>query len=459
MVVGNQFCALPYLKFEKYFSIGDFCVWESTPENWKKHFGEDNTNFLEMYVDKDTRPIKSIPVVSCQSSHPYNDWETLVSILFFLINGTNLGYSSLYSENFYFELWESYDNGKGGYTRIDKFFKRIVSSQVSEKILPSQFVNWNNKVGLDTNSAEFKFLGNEITKGFNSSLLRSLIFYMKTQFRDSYLFPEEADVQNFCSAFQCLLGVLDRRNVGEVIADKLISQLNLPQKNEGEIKKWMIDLYEVRSIYTHGDKVTDERLTYLSQRHIDIAKRVFQILILKRCHGNGEKIYDEFLIKYFISNEVFRNVVKTLSKNEAKEKLLTCPEKELHDFSENLRNIYVNFEQSIIDFENKPRIRRALVTLIYVFEDLYFRITGIDGSKYYLYSIKTIKDILDRYTIDKFTDIESVIKALDAYGLSLDCKDPTDKTKEIAFRDIIPLSELLNAFANLKDVYLDYHKL
>jgi hypothetical protein len=379
--------------------------------------------------------------------------------LFFLITGTNLAYSSLYSENFYFELWESFDNGKGGYTRIDKFFRRIVSSQVSEKILPSQFVNWNNKVRLDINSPEFKIFENEVTKGFNSSLFRSLLFYMRTQFRDSYLFPEEADVQNFCSAFQCLVGVLDRRNVGELIADKLVRQLNLPEENRGEIKKWMIDLYEIRSIYTHGDKVTDERLSYLSQRHIDIAKRVFQILILKRCRGNGEKIYDEFLLKYFISNRVFRNIVKTLSKNQAKEELLTCQEKDLLEFSENLRNLYVNFDQKIINFENKNKIKRALTTLIYIFQHLYFKITGIDGSKYYLYPIKTIKDILDRYTTDKITDIESVVKELDTYGLSLDCKDPSDKTEEIAFRDIISLSELLNAFANLKDVYLDYHRL
>jgi hypothetical protein len=54
----KKFCALPYLKFERYFSIGDFSIWESTPKDWKKHFGEDNTPFLEMYVDKDTKPIK-----------------------------------------------------------------------------------------------------------------------------------------------------------------------------------------------------------------------------------------------------------------------------------------------------------------------------------------------------------------------------------------------------------------
>jgi hypothetical protein len=452
----KKFCALPYLKFERYFSIGDFSIWESTPKDWKKHFGEDNTPFLEMYVDKDTKPIKGIPVVSCPSSHSYNDWETLVSILFFLITGTNLAYSSLYSENFYFELWESFDNGKGGYTRIDKFFRRIVSSQVREKILPSQFANWNNRVTLDINSPEFIFFENEITKGFNSSLFRSLLFYMRTQFRDCYLFPEEADVQNFCSAFQCLLGVLDRRNVGELIGDKLVRQLNLPEENRGEIKKWMIDLYEIRSIYTHGDKVTDERLSYLSQRHIDIAKRVFQILILKRCRGNGEKIYDEFLLKYFISNRVFRNIVKTLSKNQAKEDLLTCQEKDLLEFSKNLRNLYVNFDPKIINFENKNKIKRALTTLIYIFEDLYSKIVEDEENekKYYLYPLTIIKGILG-----KTADLEEAINEIGAHNLALDCSDPDHFKEEVTFRDMVNLSELLNAFANLKDVYLGYHKL
>lgn len=455
----KQFCILPYLSFEKTFSIGPFKVWESNPENWKTYCGEDHTGFLDMYVDKDLIPLKRIPVVTCQSPISYGNWETFISVLFFLITGTNLAYPGLFSDNFYFEVWEFGNGNKGGYARLDKFMRRIISSEVREKILPSQFVNWNNNLRFDTNSTEFKFFEGEITKGFNSSLLRSLIFYKETQFRDPYLFPEEADVQNFCSAFQCVLGVLDRRNVGDLIADKLVSQLNLAEENREEIRRWMIDLYEVRSIYTHGDKVTDERLTYLSQRHIDIAKRVFQILIVKRCHGDGEKMYDEFLLRYFISNSVFRNVVKTLSKNQAKEKLLTCERKELLDFSKNLKDMFVNFVQNIIDFENKLKIRRALITLIYIFEDLYFKITDIDGSKYYLYPIKTIKDILDGYTKDGSTDNESVIKTLDAYGLGLDCKDPTDKTKEIAFRDVIPLSDLLNAFANLKDVYLDYHKL
>jgi hypothetical protein len=456
MVVEKQFCVLPYLKFETYFSIGDFSVWESTPEGWKKHFAEDNTRFLEMYVDKDTKPIKGIPVVSCQSIHSYNDWETLVSILFFLITGTNLGYSSLYSENFYFELWKSFDNGKGGYTRVDKFFRRIASSQFSEKILPSQFVNWNNKPRLDINSLEFKFFKNEITKGFNFSLFRSLLYYMRTQFRDSYLFPEEADVQNFCSAFQCLLGVLDRRNVGELIADKLVSQLNLPAESRGEIKKWMIDFYEVRSIYTHGDKVTDERLSYLSQRHIDIAKRVFQILILKRCRGNGEKIYDEFLLKYFISNRVFGNIVKTLSKNQAKEELLTCQEKDLLEFSENLKNLYVNFDQKTIDFENKNKIKRALTTLIYIFEDLYSKILNDQEKreKYFLYPLTVIKGILETTA-----DLEKAINEIGAHNLALDCSDPDHSKEEVTFREIITLGELLNAFANLKDVFLGHHRL
>lgn len=145
-------------------------------------------------------------------------------------------------------------------------------------------------------------------------------------------------------------------------------------------------------------------------------KKVFQILILKRCRGNGGKIYDELILKYFISNEVFRNVVRTLSRNQAKEKLLTCQGNDLVEFVKTLRHMCVDFDQRIIDFENKPKIRRALTTLIYIFEDLYFKITGIDGSKYYMYPIKTIKDILDRYTTDAFTDIENVIEGLDAHG-------------------------------------------
>jgi hypothetical protein len=455
----KQFCVLPYLRLDKELSIGAFTIWESTSANWVKFFGQDNTAFLEMYVEKDMKPIESTLVATCRRRISYNDWETFISVLFFLISGAHLGYGSLYSENFYFEVWEFGTDNTGGYTRLDKFIKRIFSSQAREKILPSSFVGRNNRFRLDTNSKEFIFLSNEIGKGLNSPLLRSLVFYRRTQFRDSYLFPEEADVQNYCSAFQCLLGVSDRRNVGELIADRLANQLNLPRENKDEIKKWMIDLYEARSIYTHGDRIPDGGLSYLGQRHIDIAKRVFQILVLKRCHGDGEKIYDEFLLRYFISNKVFKEVVKELSKHGSKQCLLTCQKQDLATFLKHLRNMFVNFEQKLIECENTNKIRRALTTLIYIFEDLYFNITKTDGSKFYIYPIKTLKDIVDKYTTDKSTDIEKVIKELDAHGLSLDCKDPADKTEEIVFRDIIPLSELLNAFANLKDVYLGYHKL
>jgi len=458
-MASKQFCVLPYLSFESDFSFSIFAVWKATPENWKKHFGEDNTTFLEMYVDKDLGPIKTISVITCQSHLAYHDWETLISVLFFLVSGTNLGNPNLYSENFYFELWECLDNPKGGYTRIDKFSRRIISSHFKEKILPSQFLNWNNKITLDSNSREFKFFVSEIDRGFNSSLFRSLIFFIKTQFKDSYSFPEEADVQNFCSAFQCFLGVSVRADVAKVIANELAKRLNLPDEIKIQIKGWMEKLYEIRSIYTHGQEVTAEKLNYQGQRHIDIAKRVFQILIMKRCHGNGEKIYDEFLIRYFLSNEVFRSVVKTLSQDQAKEKLLNCEEKNLLGFIKHLRNMYANFDQKLVDYEPKSRIKKALKTLLYIFEDLYFKIAVINGSEHFLYPLHKTKELLDRHTADKIRDYESVIKELDAHGLSADCRDPDEKVKEITFRNLIPLSELLNAFANLRDVYLGYHRL
>lgn len=245
----NQFCVLPYLKLDKELSTGAFTIWESTPENWMKYFRQHKTGFLEMYVDKDINPIRSIPVLSCQLLLSYNDWQTFISVFFFLVTGVHLGFAGLYSENFYFEVWEfDGDNSNGGYTRLDKFVRKIVSSQAGEKILPSQFVNWNNKISIDTQSKEFTFFESEISKGLNSSLLRSLVFYMRTQFKDPNQFPEQADLQNYCSAFQCLLEVADRRNVGRVIADKLVNQLNLPAENKKQIKEWMEDLYEVRSM-------------------------------------------------------------------------------------------------------------------------------------------------------------------------------------------------------------------
>lgn len=141
---------------------------------------------------------------------------------------------------------------------------------------------------------------------------------------------------------------------------------------------------------------------------------MFQILILKKCHGNGEKIYDEFLLRYFISNRVFRSIVKTLSKNRAKEELLGCKEKDLFEFAENLKDMFVNFDQKIIDFENKVKIRRALITLIYIFEDLYSKCVEDreKGKNYYLHPLSIIKGILG-----KGVDLEQAINEIDGYNL------------------------------------------
>jgi hypothetical protein len=93
----KQFCVLPYLNLDKELSTGTFAIWESTPANWIKYFGEDNTTFLEMYLDKGINTLRSIPVVTCKLPLSYNDWQTFISVFFFLVTGTHLGYANLYS--------------------------------------------------------------------------------------------------------------------------------------------------------------------------------------------------------------------------------------------------------------------------------------------------------------------------------------------------------------------------
>ena len=80
-MTDKQFCVLPYIKIPNTLDIGSFTLWRSTPTNWMKYFGEDNTNFLTMYVDNKGVPITASTIVTPQAPLEFNEWQSFVALL------------------------------------------------------------------------------------------------------------------------------------------------------------------------------------------------------------------------------------------------------------------------------------------------------------------------------------------------------------------------------------------
>ena len=375
-------------------------------------------------------------------------------------SGTNLGPQFTYADNFYFEVWQG--SNTGGHVRIDKFRRVIVNESTKLKIWPAHRINSIHSLHLNTSSKEFVYFVKVMSVGFNIPLIRSLVFFMRTQFTDSCLFPEQMDIQNFCTAFQCLLEITDKQDVGKVLAEKLIAQFTLPQDITEELRKWMEDLYAVRSIFTHGGELHYDRLSYKGQRHIGLARIVFQLLVLKLINPETGSIYDGFLVRQIAvaTNKIFKTVVNVFSKNQAKEKLIGFPEEKLQFIGGQVRD-YVGLDTRLVTFDNRKKLYRALVTLLYLFEHMYYTLESNAElrEQYQAAPLNNIKACMDCNTKAGVMDVEAVINELPANNFALDCTELADGKKEVTFRGIITLSGLLDAFAKIQSVYKGYNKL
>jgi len=102
-----QFLILPYVNFKQNFSFDEFNIWQNTSENWKNCFGFDNTKFLERFLDSKGLPLGNrIYIISAESSDiPYQKWERLVHILFFLTcPPSTFRFPNVTADDFYFEI-------------------------------------------------------------------------------------------------------------------------------------------------------------------------------------------------------------------------------------------------------------------------------------------------------------------------------------------------------------------
>jgi hypothetical protein len=65
-----EYLVLPYIDFEEDFSFANFQIWKNTPNNWRKHIGYNNKEFLKRYVDNKGRQLKNIYLITSKQDTP-----------------------------------------------------------------------------------------------------------------------------------------------------------------------------------------------------------------------------------------------------------------------------------------------------------------------------------------------------------------------------------------------------
>jgi len=451
----KQYLILPYVNFKKDFSFENFEIWRNVRVNWERHYGRDNTEFLERYVDNKAIPLQNIFVItSSVDGIPYVKWERLVHTLFFIsLDTVNFRLLPIFSDNFYFEIWEgNLTDPGGGYTKIDKFVKTIVAPTVREKVYPDQYVTSGLEADIKTDSDKFDFFEEEFKKDYDSSLIRSISFFFKTQYRNIAHFSEFDDALNFCTAFQVLLEVGEKRNITKNLAKRLANQFDINEHTKTRVEFWMEKFYSsIRSIYTHSGITDYSSLSFGNIRHIEIAGIIYELLLDTRYTDDIFFYRRSKLRQLFESQEIFESVITLFTRNKAKDHFLFCTQEEFEKCEQLMYDIILNCDIKFVSFENKNRIKRALQTFIYILEHL---------------SYEFIKNGESNLFIDPFIRISDLMKSSKKIGEVIDklptffeSKPPHDNREEIKVRGTITLKMMLDAYDKIRLVYFGHHRL
>lgn len=453
---NKQFCVLPYVDFKESFSFAGFDIWRNTTENWQTYYNKDNTHFLQRYVDKKSKPIKNIYVVTAHTPEvPYPRWEALIHTLYFIASRDSSKIYRVFTDDFYFEVWKEPTGNQQStsYTIVDKFVRTYVSAAAQERIYPNRHISVRKRVSIDPQSDVYQYFQKQFKSNWSSHLFRSLSFFFRTQYRNILYFPEMIDVVNFCSAFQTFLKVVETQDLKKVIARELLKQmsdLNLPKKTEQKLKRWMETFYNLRCLYIHGVNINDNSFIYLNQRHIDIAEQVFKVLVLNsfQTYKTGvldlDYIYRRRLWGVFNSQETFDSLVKFLGKKGAKDRLTSLKEDKFSNFASLARDS-IDLQEEIITCDNKNKLRHALVTLTYLFEHLH-EVYKDKSSKFYTEPLKKIIDVA-RLAKNEQERIEAFP------CVNVRTEDPENRREKVLFRDSVDLGYLLTVFRIIRDVY------
>jgi len=111
---------------------------------------------------------------------------------------------------------------------------------------------------------------------------------------------------------------------------------------------------------------------------------------------------------------------------------------------------HFDIQERIITYDNKNRLRRALVTLTYLFEHLY----EVYKDKSRKFSTEPLKEIIE--VARRARNEEERIKIFPCVRVKTE--DPDGQREDVVFRESVRLQDLLRVFEITRDVYKGYHR-
>lgn len=473
------FTVLPYIHVTKPFKFGEFVIWPDTDSNWKKYLRDKRpSKLLDIYVDKQCKIIPNKTIVTSSKSFDFERTKQLISTLFYIPSIRH--FFRFNSETFYFESFFTKKHGQddSSHTRIDKFVRSLVASK-DFKIYQSYEADYSNFELKDSEADYFQKLRKMYVDSKYQYVIKSLTFYFRTQYRNNSLFPEIEDIQNFCTAFEILFQVKADNDIGKVIAGELYKYFSLADTTEREeLKRWFVELYKIRSDYTHGNNIDDSRLVFNNQRHIDIAKQVYCEAIkkyLKPKRGPGKLILSsdkELLIALFSSRKVFDSIVKILTNSwnkgnsTGKDNLLylkQCKQEELGSLLSLSYKFVLYVNKKAIGNVNSKRVKTAMQTILSMLDDMIVTYSDPKSEKEFNVSIIQTLKTIPLYPKNE-QEWEQVYQTLNnphleytKYTGNLDDISTVVFKRELSFRDIIDISMLTHVFTDLYYIYKNWH--
>ncbi|MDD2823232.1 MAG: HEPN domain-containing protein [Candidatus Daviesbacteria bacterium] len=470
----TYFTVLPFIIVEKEFRFHGFDVWPDNKENWKKYTNTPRpASLLNIYVDRKGKKIANKTIVTSKKGFNADKLKLLIATLFYIPSKRH--FFTITAESFYYETYinKPQKGRSANHTRVDKFVWSLVAS-LGFKLFQTYEANIMKFDLREIEIDEFKKLRQLFNNSRAENVIKSLPFYFRTQYRNLFLFPEIEDIQNFCTAFEIFFKVDEPNDIGKTVANKLFSFFSLADERERKaLRDWFIELYRIRSLYTHGKEINPNLLMYKKLRHIDIAKQVYCECVnkyLKPRRGSGRKILNSdksLLINLFTSQDIYKDLVSMLTKGRkttdtrknSLEFLLGCNNEDLAKLWILFYHFVLYVNKKAVILENKKRIKSAMQTILSVLEyfvDQYN--TEEFRNKYYIEVLDLVKELPLRAKDDSELDVayqflkNPMVKYNEIIGDLDDFKNVKFR-EEIKFRELLDISMFSHVYEELYHVY------
>jgi len=475
--VETYFTVLPYIIVEKPFRFNGFDVWPDTESNWKKYIKTKRpSSLLNIYVDKKGKKFSHKTIITYKNTLDFEKLRTLISTFFFIPSKRH--FFAITSESFYYETYTNkpQKGRSANHTRVDKFVWSLVSSR-GFKIYQTNEASLFKFDLREIEVGDFKKLRRLFSSKTNTSVIKSLPFYFRTQYRNSFLFPEIEDVQNFCTAFEVFFKIDVPSATGETLAEQLFSFFSLAENRERTaLKDWFVELYKLRSDYTHGKDIDLKRLIYKNQRHIDIAKQVYCECVnkyLKPRRGPGRTILSSdksLLINLFTSQDIYKDLLKMLTNGWGKSQsgtksfdyLINLDDKSLAELWTLFYQFVLYVNKKAILVGNKKRVKAAMQTILFILDYFVQTYNKEEYRKdFYIEVLGKIKDLpLQAKTDQELDNAYQFLKnPMEKYNEVIGDLNDFKNVKfrdELKFKGLLDISMFSHVYENLYEIYKDW---